>query len=399
MFASFSRYKREAFRHSQFAPKILNDADIPVIMKVSRAMYKYPNRTPNFLQSDHSGIVSRWLLHEAQQAHHYGLPEAVALSSVISTPARTLGLDHRIGFIKIGELFVRVTFRHKLMQDSRVRRWLVERDLCPHSLVVTLPLDIVLWDSHPLTLGATPRQVFIDGIAQFVRPYTLSKSVSPLMAPKTPNFENEAKAAVEHEGLPPLGPKESSSQTILFTNLTSVWIRKGNKVHSVFSDLISPTDRAERGVVGVKAGNIVCVTAKDCEQFKPLVDKIVDLEGGAIQPGLTTYGSDLGVQEISMEKSTVDGPVFDPLTHIIPKILGEEALIRAVDGLQYQTRNSLSVHLQKPPLISDLDYWIGWLTALESLRASLLPIMQVDSCLVSASSSRPVRFTNSNLAP
>jgi hypothetical protein len=34
MFASFSRYKREAFRHSQFAPKVLNDAGIPVIMKV-----------------------------------------------------------------------------------------------------------------------------------------------------------------------------------------------------------------------------------------------------------------------------------------------------------------------------------------------------------------------------
>ena len=26
--------------------------------------------------------------------------------------------------------------------------------------------DIVLWDSHPLALGATPQQVWIDGIAQ-----------------------------------------------------------------------------------------------------------------------------------------------------------------------------------------------------------------------------------------
>ena len=64
------------------------------------------------MQSDHPGIVSRWLLHEAQQAHYYGLPEAVALSSVISTPAQTLGLDHRIGFIKTGEPFVRVGFHH-----------------------------------------------------------------------------------------------------------------------------------------------------------------------------------------------------------------------------------------------------------------------------------------------
>ena len=172
-------------------------------------------------------------------------------------------------------------------------------------------------------------------------PHILSESVPPLKPPKTPDFEEEAKAAVEYEGLPPLQPKEPSSQAILFTNLTNVWIRKGNKVHSVFDDLTSPTDRAERSVVGVKAGNIICITAKECEQFESLIERIVDLEGGAIQPGLVTYGSGLGLQEIAMERSTVDGPVLDPLTHDIPKILGKAALIRAVDGLQYQTRDSL----------------------------------------------------------
>ena len=208
-------------------------------------------------------------------------------------------------------------------------------------MIVISPLDIVLWDSHPLALGATPQQVFIDGIAQIARPHVTSKPSSALKAPKTPNFENETKAAVEYEGLPPLWPEESTPQAILFTNLSSVWIRKGNKVHSVLNDFTSPTDRAERGMVGIKAGNIICVTAKECEQFTPLVDRIVDLEGGAIQPGLVTYGSKLGLQEIAMEKSTVDGPIFDPLTHAIPKILGEETVIRAADGLQYQSRDSL----------------------------------------------------------
>ena len=107
MFASFSRYKREASRHSQFAPKVLNDAGIPVIMKVSHTKYECPHLALEHLQSDHPGIVSRWLLHEAQQAHYYGLPEAAALSSVISTPAQILGLDHRIGFVKTGEPFLR----------------------------------------------------------------------------------------------------------------------------------------------------------------------------------------------------------------------------------------------------------------------------------------------------
>lgn len=183
----------------------------------------------------------------------------------------------------------------------------------------------------------------------------MSESLSPLKAPKTPDFRDEAKAAVDYEGLPPLGPKESTPQTILFTNLTSIWIRKGNRVHSVFNDLMSATDRAERGVVGVTAGNIVCVTAKECGQFESMVDRIVDLEGGAIQPGLVTYGSSLGLQEIAMEESTIDGPILDPLTHTIPKILGEEALIRAADGLQYQARNSLWVHSQKLSSMFDFD--------------------------------------------
>lgn len=214
-------------------------------------------------------------------------------------------------------------------------------------MIVTLPLDVVLWDSHPLALGATPRQVFIDGIAQFTRPHIFSEYVPTTKAPKTPDFENEAKAAVEYEGLPPLGPKESTPQTILFTNLTNVWVRKGNKIHSILNNLTSATERTERGVVGVVAGNIVCVTTNECEQFKPLVERIVDLEGGAIQPGLVTYGSKLGLEEIAVEISTGDGFVFDPLTHTIPKILGEETVIRAADGLQYQTRNSLWVLLQK----------------------------------------------------
>jgi hypothetical protein len=34
MFAAFSRYKREAWRHSQYAPRILADAGIPVVIKV-----------------------------------------------------------------------------------------------------------------------------------------------------------------------------------------------------------------------------------------------------------------------------------------------------------------------------------------------------------------------------
>ena len=78
-------YKREAYRHSEFAPKILHDNGLKVVMK-----------------TDHPAIVSRYLLHEAQQAHYYGLPADVALASVTSTAAEVLGMDHRVGYVKEG---------------------------------------------------------------------------------------------------------------------------------------------------------------------------------------------------------------------------------------------------------------------------------------------------------
>ena len=34
MFAAFARYKAESYRHSEFAPRILHDNDLRVIMKV-----------------------------------------------------------------------------------------------------------------------------------------------------------------------------------------------------------------------------------------------------------------------------------------------------------------------------------------------------------------------------
>jgi len=46
---------------------------------------------------------SRHLLYEAQNAYYYGLPENLAIASVTSTPAKLLGLGHRVGFVKEGE--------------------------------------------------------------------------------------------------------------------------------------------------------------------------------------------------------------------------------------------------------------------------------------------------------
>jgi hypothetical protein len=50
-------------------------------------------------QSDHPGIDSRYLLHEAQ-VYHYGLAGERALASVTTTPADIAGFGHRLGYVK-----------------------------------------------------------------------------------------------------------------------------------------------------------------------------------------------------------------------------------------------------------------------------------------------------------
>src|ERR1700734_3270270 len=76
--------------------------------------------------------MAQYLRYEAQIGHHYGLDDALAIASLTSVPAKALGMGHRVGYARVG-------------YDA----------------------DIVLWDSHPLALGAAPIQVFIDGIGLF----------------------------------------------------------------------------------------------------------------------------------------------------------------------------------------------------------------------------------------
>ncbi|EIW82933.1 composite domain of metallo-dependent hydrolase [Coniophora puteana RWD-64-598 SS2] len=287
IFATNARYKREAYRGSEFAARILADNGIDVVMK-----------------SDHPVLNSRYLLYEAQQAHYYGLPANLALASVISTPAKVMGTDHRIGFVREG-------------YDA----------------------DLVLWDSHPLNLGATPQQVWIDGIAQLDDPHVSLKTSQLQHAPQTPNFDKQAAEAVKFEGLQPLSPARTTAETVVFTNVGSVFVRNGGRIE----EMIGLTD-AEPGVVVVRKGSIVCQGSHiTCASSTAAVAAAewLDLKGGSISPGLTSFGSPLGLQEIQGEASTYDGWVMDPLLDKIPTILAGAGPIHAVDGLQYGTRDAL----------------------------------------------------------
>ncbi|KAF8630433.1 hypothetical protein AX17_005410 [Amanita inopinata Kibby_2008] len=288
--------KREAYRGSEFASRILSDHDIPVVLK-----------------SDHPVLNSRYLLFEAQQAHYHGLSASIALSSVTSVPARVAGLGHRIGLIA---------------------------------------RDIAVWDSHPLALGAAPVQVFIDGIAQLDHPQVVRKPSILQQTPANPDWDCEAAQAVKWEGLPPLeGHKRAfgKRETIRFNGVNSMWIRDddGNIVNVFGEDQEDNVEGAEGNVVVVREGRIDCIGRQQgscqVDDLNEADEELVfDLQGGSLAPALTTFGSPLGLVELRYEPSTTDGEVKDPLTNgNLPDIVGNGTLMRAVDGLQFSGRNNL----------------------------------------------------------
>ncbi|KAG7093103.1 hypothetical protein E1B28_009389 [Marasmius oreades] len=293
MFATNGRYKRESYRGSEYAPKVLSDNGIEVVMK-----------------SDHPVLNSRYLLHEAQQAHYYGLSASLALASITTTPARAAGLDHRIGKVKRG-------------YDA----------------------DLVIWDSHPLALGATPIQVYVDGIPQL--PHTPTavhpNSQKGQTAPQTPQFEEEAREAVKADGLPSLDAKEVTG-TVVFYRVKSLYLRIHGRIFDIFQHPEAEKVNNE-GKVLVRNGEVICVAGVDlisttgvktCDSSDldhVAVDAGIDLEGGSVAPGLSSYGVPLGLQHIAGEISTGDGRVDS-------KIAGQD-IVRAVDGLQFRTRDAL----------------------------------------------------------
>ncbi|KAI6000811.1 hypothetical protein EDD15DRAFT_2362285 [Pisolithus albus] len=303
MFGSFARFKREGYRHSTYAPRILHDAGVDVIMKASIGLFFAKHSTDSvfqFYQSDTpAAVASRWLLHDAQQAYYYGLPENAAIASVTTTAANLLGLDYRLGYIKEG-------------YDA----------------------DLVIWDSHPLALGTTPLQVFIDGIPQLTNPVSVRKE-SFQEAAITPDFDDEAQATVTYEGLPPLDPKEAVT-TIVFRNASSIWLRDSSGAKLVYE-----APAAEYEGVLVFDGTIVCVGSEDeCPPDNYAGYYVKDLQRGSIMPALTSVGTALGLQEIPLERTTSDGPVNDPLLGSMPGIL-DDGIVSAYDGLMFRTRDAL----------------------------------------------------------
>jgi imidazolonepropionase-like amidohydrolase len=223
------------------------------------------NITPTYV-SDNPVLNSQHVVFEAAKAYGHGLPYHAALAGVTSAPAELLGLGNRIGKIKAG-----------------------------------FDADIVLWDSDPLSVGATPVQVWIDGAAQFKDPVELEK---PAAEPIQPNV------GLADE----LGVKELSGQ-VIFKGVSHVYLDGNSETFEVPQDSIAI----------VLDGKISCIgpCIKELDIAASSNAHIVELQDGHITPPFTAFGSAIGLVEIDAEPETQDGP---------PPV---EGITRAVDGLAF----------------------------------------------------------------
>lgn len=126
-----------------------------------------------------------------------------------------------------------------------------------------------------MALGATPKQIWIDGLAQLASPYVNDKPPNFQTTPEVPSFEEEAALAVEYEGLPPLLPQRAEDDVVLFTRVKSAYVMSESGVHNALSHTGD-----DQGFVVVVNGSIACAGLREtCVATLSTEITVIDLKG------------------------------------------------------------------------------------------------------------------------
>lgn len=259
-FAEFSLYKHEAYSPSLYAGQILDKSGIKVAYK-----------------SDHVATFTnaKFLLSQAAVAHSFHLPAQKALQAVTSVPAAAIDQDHRVGYCRPG-------------YDA----------------------DIVVWDEHPLSRGATPLQVFIDGIKQ-LNETQVEKSMgtgwtAPLPQSATVVPDLQVRYELEDQARDATCNNLSEAQgNIVITGISRVFLDS-------YPELAATAAGSDPLQMIVQDGKVTCVGAsKDCEQSRAITvsghHSTLNLSNGHVMPGLTALTNSLGMREITTEPTSGDG--------------------------------------------------------------------------------------------
>jgi len=247
LFADNMWYKAEAYIGSEYAGKIL-----------------YENGLTPIYVSDNPVLNAQHVVFEAAKAFGYGLPYHAALASVTTAPAERLGFEKRLGKIKPG-----------------------------------FDADIVVWDSDPLSVGATPVQVWIDGTAQYENPVELEKPFDAHVdVPKDVQITTD-------EPVP--------ASDLIITGISRSFVPQGST---------SATEKNQKSTVVISNGKITCIgiCTEETKASQKSGAKTISLKNGHITKPFTAFGSLLGLNVIDAETVTDNGGSADVFS-------------RGVDGL------------------------------------------------------------------
>lgn len=124
-----------------------------------------------------------------------------------------------------------------------------------------------------MSLGATPKQVFIDGIPQLASPHVVHKPPSFQVAPEVPTFDKEAALAIEYDGLPPLQPERVEHGMIILRNVKSAFMPSEVGVRNVLSN-----SNDGLGVIVIFNGSVIC-TGSQTSCIMSEDARMIDLKG------------------------------------------------------------------------------------------------------------------------
>lgn len=286
-FAEFALYKKEAYAASLSAGKILNDHNVPVAYK-----------------SDHSmeDLSSKYLVLQSAVGHSFGLPADKALQAVTSVPAASLEIDDRVGYVRAG-------------YDA----------------------DIVVWDSHPLSVGATPKQVFIDGVATLDAAKVEESSAHVVVAQGVDAHVGAGKPAMratvahgEREKL--CSGSRDQGRGFVISGITRSFL---DEFPELLTTAAGGAPAKDNFTMVIADGKVACLgTGADCRTAATKLRgshddqhvTTIELQNGHLSRGLIAVTSSLGIAEISMIPATGDG---------IVKTSGSEGAAAGVDHAKY----------------------------------------------------------------
>ncbi|KAI0165263.1 hypothetical protein GGR52DRAFT_102327 [Hypoxylon sp. FL1284] len=268
-FSDEGGFKNENYHASWYMLKQAAEAGIPIA-----------------LTTDHPAKRGQFFAEEAQIGHHFQLDEKLAIASLMSVPARTLGLDNRIGWVRPG-------------YDA----------------------DLVIWDSHPLALGATPIQVVIDGktyINASGKLWETSMKREQVFAPAPPSRSQR----VKDDKICSPGQQDIVLRGIVKSHIDGLRTSATSNITAV-----------------VRSGVLQCVGDSSCEA---MADEAIEsgipelhLNAGYILPGIVSATRSHGLAEMVKEPSTRDG-----------ELSGADLsrVISAADGLRFGDRRLAIAH-------------------------------------------------------